>query len=490
MCAGSSSAESNNKDANQYHFGSFISSVQEWCYARLAEDKLLAPNVVQEQVQRPGVQWTCSANACYDELLGQRGFDVLYFPHGATCETPRVLYVHGGSWRFNSPVSVGYRSLGSRLASATGFVVMLLDYPLVPIGNASTILGAVLDALNWLAGHGPNGCTGDARDGPPLFIGGDSSGGGSALSALFKLQEEPGLLVGGARRLAGGFFYSPWTNLACNTPEYYSHAYAEIGTPNKSSNVAYVGDIMFRDRPQLNMESFLATGVEYLGEHSSMEQVRDPVFSPFYATGDLLKFAPPLYFAVGDAESIRGDTLILAQKAAMYNVPTYIDIYHGMWHDFPMYTEGCQNPEGKQLWQAVSALNRTAEFLRAIAADGQPPCPTSVGRPSMVFHYGEAQTNREWFPADLCGHPLRGAEYPWSNQPVPAMQGRDPEPNACPPNVWPLICLAMALGMLCSFLALRWRGTGIVQGSTTMEDATAAREGIELCRRRVSRPEP
>lgn len=30
------------------------------------------------------------------------------------------------------------------------------------------------------------------------------------------------------QKLAGAFFFSPWTNLMCNTPEYYSNAFSRI----------------------------------------------------------------------------------------------------------------------------------------------------------------------------------------------------------------------------------------------------------------------
>ena len=35
---------------------------------------------------------------CYDMKTGARGDDQMFVPEGATCETPRLLYIHGGSW--------------------------------------------------------------------------------------------------------------------------------------------------------------------------------------------------------------------------------------------------------------------------------------------------------------------------------------------------------------------------------------------------------
>ena len=40
----------------------------------------------------------------------------------------------------------------------------------------------------------------------------------------------------------------------------------------------------------------------------------------------------------------------------------HVDVHVGMWHDFPMYSEGCGSGEG--LWQAALALNRVLALAR------------------------------------------------------------------------------------------------------------------------------
>lgn len=145
----------------------------------------------------------------------------MWYLESANCMTPRVLFVHGGSWMYGSPFTDSYPQLASKLARAAQMVVMLPDYPLVPVGNASAIVDHVLVTIDWLATHGPHGCENIVGSAPPLFIGGDSSGGGSAISALLALQTSPRRLAAGHLKVAGGFFFSPWTNLLCNTPDYY-----------------------------------------------------------------------------------------------------------------------------------------------------------------------------------------------------------------------------------------------------------------------------
>merc|ERR1712187_653618 len=49
---------------------------------------------------------------------------------GASCKSPRILYVHGGSWLAYSPNETGYFHTASRLAAETGAVGMSIDYPI------------------------------------------------------------------------------------------------------------------------------------------------------------------------------------------------------------------------------------------------------------------------------------------------------------------------------------------------------------------------
>eukprot|EP00929_Paragymnodinium_shiwhaense_P111899 TRINITY_DN80173_c0_g1_i1.p1 TRINITY_DN80173_c0_g1~~TRINITY_DN80173_c0_g1_i1.p1 ORF type:complete len:515 (+),score=59.98 TRINITY_DN80173_c0_g1_i1:66-1610(+) len=433
----------NAKQGSKFYFDELISHVSEFCYKKLHADSDCCMDEhsytdhIKETINRPGTEWHCNAMGpdddyddgpfCDDSLHGKRGTDQMFYADSVTCDSPRVLYVHGGSWFYGSPFTNSYPQLLSRMARMSGTVIMAIDYPLVPVGNASTILDHSLAALNYLAVNGPRGCKNSVADSPPLFIGGDSSGGGSALAALLKLQEAPQLLAGGKKKLAGGFFYSPWTNLQCDTPEYYTHAFARVENPEIPRGAAYIGDIMFNGHPSKNSEDFQGNGLAYVG--GNKELLRHSIYSPFYTTGELLIDAPPMYFAVGGAESIMGDSVLLAQKAAMYNVPVYLDIYDGMWHVFPMYSEGCQNPGKQSLWQAVSAQQRAAFFLHFIGTQKRPPCPPSEGRPATTLHYSEPGPgwgrNLEWFPGDFCGNPRPDAADPWQIAHVPVRHGAD-----------------------------------------------------------------
>ena len=74
-------------------------------------------------------------------------------------------------------------------------------------------------------------------------------------------QSRPEELPGG-QILAGAIFFSPWTNLKCDTPDYYYNAFAKIvdkkAFKDPDSGVAYVGDLMFRGHPEENLDEFTA----------------------------------------------------------------------------------------------------------------------------------------------------------------------------------------------------------------------------------------
>lgn len=131
------------------------------------------------------------------------------------------------------------------------------------------IMKAGLDALRWLA---QSDLEMDCPAGSaPLLVGGDSAGGGTALSLIMVLKQGAGWVPQGvaiteaadlreAQTLAGGVFFSPWTNLKCDTPDYYYNAFAKIvdkkAFKNPESSIAYVGDLMFRGHPEENLDEF------------------------------------------------------------------------------------------------------------------------------------------------------------------------------------------------------------------------------------------
>jgi len=453
-----------------YPYDAVLSRVTSYCYARLVNDteccldEQFAPGVERREFRRPGTEWYCDKKNCYDTVEGTRGYDAVWIPEGATCKSPRILYIHGGSWMYGSPDTYGYGQLASKLAAKSGAIVMVPDYPLIPFGNFSRMLAAAKSALIWLSLHGPlEDCTGH----PPIIVGGDSAGGGTALSLILEVKKHPSVFQlfpddRTGRVIAGGFFFSPWTNLVCDTPDYYHHAFARIVDTNifkvhkgkhhrrgPREGTVYIGDIIFHGHPDANAGGFQLNSQEYVGDYRLL---KDPVASPMYAGAEELAGGgvPPLYFAVGASESILGDSVIVAQKAAAYGAEVSLEIFEGMWHVFPMYSEGCGS--GRELWPAMRALNHTARHIRTVARTGHPWTwgATAPGHCSTHFVYDRSLGfRRGWF-----GPPQQEAEdlpFIASSAVLPAFAGS---------VVCTLSAVLGALGMLVLQATMRARGFG------------------------------
>mmetsp|Transcript_68122 Transcript_68122/g.142306 ORF Transcript_68122/g.142306 Transcript_68122/m.142306 type:complete len:550 (+) Transcript_68122:135-1784(+) len=409
-----------------YPYAVLIPDTVSYCYNRLIKDTSCcldehrAAGVRRDIVRRPGTQWECKGTECFDTRKGNRGDDAIFLPENADCDSPRLLWVHGGSWMYGSPTTDGYTEMGTKIAATSGAVVMMVDYPLSPVGNYTTISAAVLSGLKYLATArlGELECSEKQSLKAPLFIGGDSAGGGTALSMVLYLKKmggwgpsgittsHPELLPEG-KILAGAIFYSPWTNLRCDTPDYYYNSFAKI--VESGSTPVYTGDLMFRGHPYKNLDQFTANANVYVSKNSTL--ITDPLASPFFAGEDELGGGglPPMYFAVGGSESILGDSLIFAQKAALYGADVQLEVHVGMWHDFPMYSEGCG--KGDSLWQAVRVLNKTGQFIKRVSRANVvatsfglqwPPSRYQPGTPETTYVYDLTRDGtEEWFPKKL-----------------------------------------------------------------------------------------
>ncbi|CAK9105360.1 unnamed protein product [Durusdinium trenchii] len=287
-------------DHNLHHY---MTETNSYCYRHLIADPLcckdqrLPTRVRHEEVSRAGAEWTCDAAGieCNDGVKGTRGKDLLWWPEAADCSTPRILFVHGGGWQRHGPKEASYDVFAANLAQVTGAAVLVPDYLLVPLGNYLTILDYLLDSWQWLAKHGPSGedCTAAPR--PPMFVAGDSSGGASALSMLLQLSSK------GLPLAAGFFAFSPWINLACNSPTYYSNAFSVV---NDVAGKIIVGDILFRGAPTNVSHSLRELALKYFQGDAS--RLSDPLYSPFHATEAQLDELPPIYLAVSGSEVMTG----------------------------------------------------------------------------------------------------------------------------------------------------------------------------------------
>ena len=365
--------------------------------------------------------WSCTAdNSCGDcDPLGPhpeqcstaRGYAMLWVPRNATATTPRILYVHGGSWLYGSPKSASYAPFCATIAQRTGMPVLTIDYTLAPVANFSKILVQVGTALKWLATHDPTRAGRDGagraatplRDAPMVFIAGDSSGGGTATSAL--LAQAAGSLPGaGGAKFSGGVLYSPWLNLACDTPSYVSQIFkleeAAIAPEQRQlkcsipgldttgltqARVAISGDVAFSGYPHTLATSYADNGQTYAG---SAAMTRDPIANAMMASETTLANMPPLQIHVGLSEVLVSESAIFSTKMAAAGASAALHMYDQMWHVFSMYYEGCEHPKLSRLLFAESSLDLTSFFFKDLAQNGgDVGAWQSNGVPFTLTHY-------------------------------------------------------------------------------------------------------
>ena len=327
--------------------------------------------------------WECTEdNGCYDDTSANpRGTALLWVPDGLKRNAPRVLYVHGGSWYHGSPSTDGYPTFAAKLAKTLKMSVLVIDYSLAPVGDFEVILQQVGEAANFLARHKPLDLLAGkwkpskrAKKSPPLFILGDSSGGGTAISALVAQASETGLPGARGAVLRGGVVYSPWVNLLSNSPTYLSNLNS-VHQPGDYS----LGDVAFGlGSVEELVSSYQANAQDYMGEGS----LTDPVANPFFAPARWLKRLPPISFHVGEPELLLSDNAILANRIADSGGLAEFHQYDGMWHVFPMYKDGCGS--GETVVLAESAFEATNTFLSGLARGKRPRCKQT---PCFFGHY-------------------------------------------------------------------------------------------------------
>jgi len=160
-----------------------------------------------------------------------------------------------------------------------------------------------------------------------LVLGGDSAGGGLAISLMILLRER------GIPLPAGAILISPWTNLtkdSCvqdprNWPSFY-----KFNPENLAVRFA-------RD---------------YVGDHDP----RNPLISPYYA--NLSQF-PPLIIFAGEAEQIFEDIKAFYQKCKEFNLQVTFELGEHMPHVYPiLYQELAP--------QVDSSLEKIRDFVWSV----------------------------------------------------------------------------------------------------------------------------
>lgn len=204
--------------------------------------------------------------------------DVTELPGGRVVRTltPRssrthvqVLHLHGGAYVY-PPQDAHWRAL-ARLSHMSGATIHAPLYALAPsatVDNAHTFLDVVVDRVRAIAGEAP------------VYLSGDSAGGGLALSYALRMRER------GFRPTDGILLFSPWLDLGLTNPE--------------------ISRLERRD-PMLSRRMLALAGRWWAGERD----ITDPLVSP--VRGELSGL-PPVTIYVGGRDMLVADARQLDRR--------------------------------------------------------------------------------------------------------------------------------------------------------------------------------
>jgi acetyl esterase/lipase len=227
------------------------------------------------------------------------------------------LLLHGGGYNAGSPRT--HRKLAALLSRAAYSRVLTPDYRLAPEHPFPAAVKDALKAYGWLLEQG------FAADN--IVVGGDSAGGGLALSMLLALREA------GAAMPRAAVLLSAWTDLTVSSPSYERHRKLD---------------------PSITRKGLREAGLWYAGDRDPA----DPMISPLFADPTGL---PPLLLHAGGDEVMLDDSRLFAERARAAGVEVTYKVYDGMWH---VHHDGA--PE---VPESVAALNDIAAFIRAQFGD-------------------------------------------------------------------------------------------------------------------------
>lgn len=250
-----------------------------------------------------------------DHVLGDLNMESI-----RALETPScvLVHLHGGAYFMGS--SASYRSRTMRLSHRCRAEVFCPDYRLAPEHPAPAALEDAIDAWCEVKRLRPE---------LPLFVSGDSAGGGLALALMVALRDQ------GLPLPDGAVLFSPWTDL---------------GTSGASIEENDRRDVW------LSRAHCEAWAEHYLGDLDP----RDPRVSPLHASMDGL---PPMMLLVGDQEVLLDDARRVHEAALAAGVTSVLHLGRDMQHDWPLTLPWLQ--ESRAAWSAI------AEFVGAIKSS----CP-------------------------------------------------------------------------------------------------------------------
>ena len=204
--------------------------------------------------------------------------------------TRALLYFHGGGYVLGA--SPGHRDLAAALAQMADLAVYLVDYRLAPEHPFPAAVDDALQAYQWLLEQG--------FESSQIILGGDSAGGGLAVSTLLNLKNL------GLAAPAAAMLLSPWLDLSLSGASVETNEHADV-VLSKSVLVAWAD--------------------HYLQGRDALA----PLASPIY--GDLVGL-PPVLVHVGSTEILRSDSEDLVDRIIEHDGSAVLKVWDDLPHVF------------------------------------------------------------------------------------------------------------------------------------------------------------
>lgn len=268
----------------------------------------------------------------HDHRLGRLAVESVC---AAANPTRILIHLHGGAFVFGSTAS--YRQRAQRLSYRCNAEVFLPDYRLAPEHPFPAALEDALVTYQYVRALRPH---------TPIFVTGDSAGGGLALSLVLRLREL------GERMPEGVIMLSPWTDLSTSSVSIDRNRRRDLWLS------------------RAHLEQWARY---YAGDADPCNSLLSPVFAQLHAL-------PPLLVLVGEHEVLLDDALRVAERATLAGTRAQVHIGPKMQHDWPLTLPWLE--ESRTAWQVIadfidSRCTESAVLRRRVTA-GYPQHASSL----------------------------------------------------------------------------------------------------------------
>lgn len=237
----------------------------------------------------------------------------------------RLLYLHGGGFRFGSPKS--HRHITDELSRRSGVSVLAVDYRMMPEHKITACHEDARTAYRWILNNGPQG----ASDLDKLYVAGDSAGGNLSLSVIAWARDV------GLHAADAVVTFAPLTDFTMTNPTWRSNLATDpfLGP--------FLQPLSGLPRWVLAFATRLPTG----------KPVNHPEISPLFGN---LADLPPTLIQVSRDEVLYDDAQRYANRAINFGSHVQLDVWPKLVHVFQAFEE---------IPESGLALQRAADFISA-----------------------------------------------------------------------------------------------------------------------------